>query len=553
MRRFLHALLRFFIFSFLSAGAAFFASLAFPSFISDSGFGALAFVSMIPLFFIVNKASWKGVWFYGFVYGFVFYLVYNYWLKTFHPLAILLAPTLKSVQYLLLFPILKGAGKVLKKRGYLLQTLCYVSFLYLTQQGFLGYPYGENCAALYQMPVFLQLASITGIWGIDFLLILPQAFIAEGRYALRHYLLDYLLYGICFAFWIVFGFVSYHYYDVKAPEKTVRIAAVQHSADSWKGGYDTYKRNFEVLRDLSLEAMKEKPDFVLWSETAFVPSVAWHTAHPTNIYTSALCNDFVRFGSNLGVPLITGNPEGLVKDENLPAVMTDGAWNWKTYNTVILFDRGGIEGQYRKQHLVPFTEYFPYEKEFPSLYRLLLANDYKWWEKGEDCTVFSSNGISFSTPICFEDIFGCLNAKFVAAGADMLLNLTNDSWSGSVPAEMQHMQLASLRAIENRRPLLRGTNSGITCLVEPSGKIVGMMEPFVQDYHIYNVPLGKKKGLTFYTRHPDLFAYIIIVSSLALYLISLALLPGRVKKERMERLCAYYTELLDQLDDRYWV
>jgi hypothetical protein len=106
------------------------------------------------------------------------------------------------------------------------------------------------------------------------------------------------------------------------------------------------------------------------------------------------------------------------------------------------------------------------------LYALLKANDYKWWEKGTEATVFSYDGVRFSTPICFEDIFGSLNATFVRNGADMLVNLTNDSWSGSVPAEMQHLGLAVFRAVENRRPLIRGTNSGITCLVTPSGKII---------------------------------------------------------------------------------
>jgi apolipoprotein N-acyltransferase len=341
------------------------------------------------------------------------------------------------------------------------------------------------------------------------------------------------------AFQLVFGLVSYHHYEKATPSRTFRIAAVQHSADSWKGGYETYKANYQVLKNASVEALQAKPDMILWSETAFVPSVSWHTEHPSNYLTSQLVDDFVSFGKSLPVPLVTGNPEGLVKDKDLPPFLEDGSWNWKTYNTVILFGGGNILGTYRKQHLVPFTEYFPYEKEFPALYALLKANDYKWWEKGTEATVFSYDGVRFSTPICFEDIFGSLNATFVRNGADMLVNLTNDSWSGSVPAEMQHLGLAVFRAVENRRPLIRGTNSGITCLVTPSGKIIDPMEPFTKGWRLYEVPLGQKQGMTFYTRFPDLFASLAMV-------VSVVLLLSAIVHRRQDKRRSRYDHLFDE-------
>ena len=176
----------------------------------------------------------------------------------------------------------------------------------------------------------------------------------------------------------------------------------------------------------------------------------------------------------------------------------------------MLFGDGRVLGNYRKQHLVPFTEHFPYEKQLPRLYQLLLANDYNWWEKGVEALVFNYNGLKFSTPICFEDTFGYLSAEFVQKGADVLMNLTNDSWSGSVAAEMQHMQLATFRAIENRRPLIRGTNSGITCLVDITGKVINPLEPFSQSYGIYDITIGQETNLTFYTKHPDFFAKLIL-------------------------------------------
>ena len=532
--------------------AAFVASLAFPSKYIEDGLPFLAFFYLIPMFYIIWKSKWSVVWIYGIYYGFLFYLFYNYWLETFHPLAILIAPILECIQYCLLFLVIKLSKKLLKRHYSLIGALFYLSYLYLTQQGFLAYPYGNIASALSGYTNLIQIVSITGIWGLDLVLVLPQAILSEMLYE-RDYKKakwDFLVAIALLSLTWLGGAIGKKVWENKKPARQMRIAAIQHSADTWKGGYSTYKENFENLKKLTLEAMEEKPEMVVWSETAFVPSVAWHSAYPNNVATSRLCNDFVSFGSNLGVPLVTGNPEGVIKDKDLAPILEDGQWNWKTYNTVILFMDGGINGIYRKQHLVPFTEYFPYEKEFPWLYELLLANDYKWWEVGEESTVFQFDGVKFSTPICFEDTFGYLNAEFVRNGAQMLLNLSNDYWSMSVQAEKQHYQLAVFRAVENRRPLLRSTNSGITCLVLPTGETVGTLDTFVQAWGIYEVPIYENESLTFYTRHPDLFGKLFVVLSplsVVIVLVYKALLKEKEKrrrrKEEEDRLSSLFSDL----------
>lgn len=530
----LKKLISFILYAALTALSAIFSSLAFPGILSEKGYGLLIFLAYIPIFFIIDNSSYKANAFFGLEYGFIFYLVYNYWLKTFHPLAILIAPTLESFQYLVLFPILKTPQSLTKKRGYILQALLLTLYYYLTELGFLGYPYGNPTSALYLHPSLLQSASLFGAWLIALMIITPGAMFAEMITKRRLYKKDIAIYLIAFIFNLSLGFFTMHSYSNRRSDRTIRAAAVQHSADSWKGGYETYKNNFETLRDLSLEAMNDNPDLIVWSETAFVPSVSWHQAYPSSRITSALVDSFVSFGKSLSIPLITGNPEGLINDDTLPAFLPDGSWNWKTYNTVILFGNGDILGTYRKQKLVPFTEHFPYEKQFPHLYSLLLANDYKWWEEGEKMTVFEYDGIKFSTPICFEDMFGYLSSGFVRNGAELLINLTNDSWSGSVQAEMQHLQLATLRAIETRRPLLRSTNSGITCLVKENGEIVNMLEPFTVTYGIYDIELGKYKGLTFYTRYPDLLPRSLILIIPISYIV-IAIMNKRKKREDLLR------------------
>ena len=422
---------------------AFLASLAYPNPFDDQGWGIIAFFSLMPVFYVINRTGWVRVPFLGLAYGFTFYLFYNYWLSTFHPLAILLVPILKSVQYIVLFPLLKAATSLFRKHSYIIQALVYVCCLYITQQGFLGYPYGNLSAALTEFRTLIQIVDITGIW------------------------------GLC--------------------------------------GDATYRRNFDTLTRLTEEALAEDPDLVAWSETAFVPSVSWNLSYPVTPARGELTREFVDFGLSMPVPLVTGNPESVLADESLPPILDDGTYNWKKYNTVILFADGQVQETYRKQHLVPFTEHFPYQQQFPRLYQLLLENDYNWWEEGHEATVFTYDGYSFATPICFEDTFGYLSADFVARGADFLLNMSNDVWSGSVPAEVQHMQLAVFRAVENRRPLLRSTNSGISCLVSTTGEVIEPMEPFTQSWHIYEMPIYEDAGLTFYTMFPDLFAKLFIV------------------------------------------
>lgn len=502
-------------------GTAVLYSFAFPGFLSVEGYGFVAFFALIPLFSVIRHTSWKAIIPYGFLYGFTFYTCFNYWLTTFHPLAILIVPIIKGGEMMMLFPALKAASSLSRRFSYLVQAVIWVAYAFLSQSWFAGYPYGTIAYAAYEYLPFIQIASFSGIWGITFLMILPQSFLAvylTDYIALRSQvssLTEYLkahapiiiTYAVLVIASLIYGFIAIHSWDNREPEKTWRVATVQHSADSWKGGYTTYKRNFNTLRTLSLEALREDPDMILWSETAFVPSVAWHMTYRPVEATAELVEEFIEFGTSLPVPLLTGNPEGVLEDESKPPVLEDGSWNRADYNTVIMFEDGQIKNTYRKQHLVPFTEHFPYEKQMPWLYNLLLANDYNWWETGDDPVVFTTDeGVNFSTPICFEDVFGYLTADFVRNGADVIVNMTNDSWSGAVSAEMQHFAMAVFRSIETRKSTVRGTNSGITAMILPSGRYVDPMEPFTKGWNIYEVPVYESGDDTLYTLYDDILA-----------------------------------------------
>ncbi len=515
--------------------SAFVYAIAFPGFIAPEGLGFIAFFALIPVFAVIRNTTWKAVWIYGFIFEFVFFLFFCYWLKGFHALAIILIPVIKGFEMMLGFIALKAADRFFRRFGFFFQAIIWVAYSYLAESWFAGLPYGNIAYAFYNYTYLVQIADITGIWGIVFLAVLPQTFL--GRYLcdfvrgtapkFRAYLKSNIafvvLYAVLMAAALIYGGVRTHQWRNTEPDRVWDVVAVQHNHDSWKGGYTTYLHNFNNLRRFTLEAMsKTDPDAVIWSETAFVPSVAWHMNYTESgsIYsdTAELVEEFVSFGENLGVPLITGNPEGVLTDPSLPPYNEDGSWNRTDYNTVILFDDGEIKGTYRKQHLVPFTEHFPYEKELPWLYNLLLANDYQWWLQGNEPVVFESDGIKFSTPICFEDTFGDISGAFVANGADVIVNMTNDNWSKRVSAELQHAAMASFRSIETRKAMIRGTNSGITCLVTPEGTMHDEMEPFTMGWHLYHVPIytHESHADTFFVNHINLFAHISVYASYAI-------------------------------------
>jgi len=304
---------------------------------------------------------------------------------------------------------------------------------------------------------------------------------------------------------LVYGVVSPVDYS-EAP--TARLALIQDSTDPWRGGFEAYKRNFATLRSLSLDALSEdpKPDLVVWSETAFVPRIHWHLTYQEDPAYLALVRSLMDFLGQQDVPFVIGNDDA--RKESGP----DGTLQRVDYNATMLFEKGQLTGAYRKLHLVPFTEHFPYEKQLPAIYQALKNADTHFWDKGKEATVFDVNGIRFSTPICFEDTFGYLSRRFTRNGAELIVNMTNDAWANSLPSQMQHFSMAVFRAVEGRRSVARATASGQTCAIDPNGRIIGMAEPFKATRLTVEVPL--MKASTIYTAYGDFLGQFFLVGAL---------------------------------------
>ncbi len=450
---------------------------------------------------------------YGLLYGFLSYALFNYWLTTFHPLAILIVPVIYAGYFLVFAPLIKLADKVFPEKGYLVQAGLWIGYEFLRTKGFLGYPYGNLGYSQFLFRPFIQISSVFGFWFVSLMVILPSAFIGNALkngfngfipFVKKNKLFLYI-YAAVFAAVLIFGFTVPSDFS-ESPH--IKIGFVQHNADSWKGGVRQYESNKNKLVELSLKALDEDPgiDMMVWSETAFVPGIDWHTRYRKNPESYRLVKELKDFFSTQNIPYVTGNDDGRLEADS------NGKLGRVDYNAVLLYDDGELKQTYRKMHLVPFTEHFPYQHVLPGLYQMLKDNDYHWWKKGTEYTVFNAAGIRFSTPICFEDVFGYISREFINEGAQILVNMTNDSWSGSIPAEMQHMAMGVFRAVENRRTMVRGTNAGITCTIEPDGEITAMIEPFTEDYMIKSVPVYDD-STTLYTKWGDWFAVMLLIVS----------------------------------------
>lgn len=165
---------------------------------------------------------------------------------------------------------------------------------------------------------------------------------------------------------------------------------------------------------------------------------------------------------------------------------------------------GAFAGRYDKMHLVPFGEYVPFKSLFFFAGDLLAeAGDLS---AGAHRTVFTYDGHSYGTFICYESTFAEEVRLFVLKGADVLVNISDDGWYGDTGAPWQHLNMVRMRAIENHRWILRSTNTGVTAVIDPYGRVTAAAPRHIRTA-LY-AGFGYEHNITFYTKHGDLFAYL---------------------------------------------
>lgn len=263
----------------------------------------------------------------------------------------------------------------------------------------------------------------------------------------------------------------------------LQVASLQPNiAQEIKFSGDGEDEVFQQLGGLTkLATAASPPDLLLWPESATPRGMYADEANYRFVMDHAEAGDF---------SLMLGTVED---------APTEGV----SYNTAKLLSAHGRDQQtHRKVHLVPFGEYLPLRPLLEPIAGALVPGDFA---AGTEATVLElpKPRIKLSALICFEDTLGDLTRRFVQNGAQVLVNLTNDGWFLRSAGAEQHLQNALLRAVENRRPLIRCTNTGMTCWIGPNGHIEHSMKPFQAGFATWTVKVPAEPALTFYTRHGD--------------------------------------------------
>jgi apolipoprotein N-acyltransferase len=233
------------------------------------------------------------------------------------------------------------------------------------------------------------------------------------------------------------------------------------------------------------------PDLVAWPEA---PAMSFFEADPRFVQTmSALAR------SEQTTLIVGGVGADFSSNDNL----------WHDYNSAMLFGADGQRiGRYDKIHLVPFGEYVPYRDLFFFAHKL--TGKVSDFSRGTSRTLFripDQHGQihSYGIFICYESVFAEEVRHFAQHGAEVLVNISDDGWYGDTSAPWQHLNQARMRAVENRRWILRDTNTGITAVIDPYGRV----RQSIPRHQVDALPaqFGFRDDVTFYSAHGDVFAW----------------------------------------------
>jgi apolipoprotein N-acyltransferase len=500
-------------------------TLAFPK-IGQPGF---ALVALVPLLLALRDASFPDGFRLGFITGLVHFVSLVYWaaytMKIYGQLPLYLCVPLLVLlsAYLAIYPALFAGLVTLVRKPVLLPVFIpafWTASEYLRAVLLTGFPWELLGYSQYRNLHFIQIADITGIYGVSFWLVLINTalFLAYSSLRRQHWqrtpvskktaagaiISALAVSGILWAY----GQGRITIIDREAGQAIrKKIAVVQGNIEQNKK-WDRKFQKATLLKynDLSSQAGRDKPDLIVWPETA-TPFFIGHNRPMTDLLVKGIRQ--TRTGYLIGTPTVIRHETGTAY-----------------HNSAILFDeQARIVDSYDKVHLVPYGEYVPFKEWLPFLGKMVAqVGNFIPGEKGKAIHWKEMNpGIQ----ICYEIIFPALSRAMVQNGANLLINITNDAWFGETGAPHQHFSMAVFRAIENRRSLARAANTGISGFIDPVGRIIKTSE--------LNTAVALTQALpimaitTFYTVTGDLFALLCLI--VTLFASGRALL-GRYRKQR---------------------
>lgn len=368
---------------------------------------------------------------------------------------------------------------------------------------FSGFGWNGLGVALHDYWPLIQIAELTGVAGLSFLvafanvIVLTTAYrlVVEARTRMMRPHFDFTLTMAAIVGVLIFGLRAT---QVSPSAKPLRVAAVQANVPQHQKFDPQFTRKiFDQFRRLSEIALRSNPppELLVWPESSMPGPVL-------------IDQDSYKFVMDLAASAGTDLLLGTIDEE-------DG----DVYNAALLVSDGGERVQmYRKLHLVPFGEYVPGRHTVPLLAQIVgdqVPGDFK---AGKEYTVFTltNSDVHVAPLICFEDTIGELTRQFVlptetSPGANLLVDMTNDGWFQHSAGSHQHLANAIFRCVETGRPMLRAANTGVTCFVNQFGRVTQMLSDetgstFTEGVLTGEISVPTEYELTFYARHGELFA-----------------------------------------------
>ncbi|HTZ11969.1 MAG TPA: apolipoprotein N-acyltransferase [Candidatus Margulisiibacteriota bacterium] len=488
----------------LSFSSALLLILSFPGF----NLWPFAWFGFVPVFLALNNKSIKDAFLLFFITGVIFWTGIIYWL-----VHVTLAGTILLILFLSLYFALFGLIIRPCTKDSTLYTLVFIPAVwvlleYARSHLLTGFPWALLGYSQYLNLPVIQIADITGPWGVSFLLMLSNVAIVEiiwsGKKAFWPRLkITVILLAAVLSLVLSYGYLRLSRTPPPAAD-TVRISLIQGNIPQelkWHVASREYISSKYL--ELSSAAMKDGADLLLWPEAA-LPAIL---EEEPSFFERAK-----GFAETNRVNLLLG-----------AVTLRDTLY----YNSAILVYPNRQTLRYDKMHLVPFGEYIPLKNVFPFLQTIVPIGDVT---AGKEYTIFRIRGregkASFAVLICFEDLFPELSREFAKRGARLLVNITNDAWYKKTSAASQHLQGSVFRAVENRLPLVRAANTGISAFISPEGKLLATVkdrlgrEIFIDGFQTQSLSLYAG-SLSFYTRYGDLFIFFCLL--LALYAIIIPL------------------------------
>jgi len=299
-------------------------------------------------------------------------------------------------------------------------------------------------------------------------------------------------------------------------DSSITVGMIQSNVDPWDkwqhGGHQGVSLYVGLTDQLVDSVGKQKPDLVLWPETA----IPVYLLTPRN---AALRDELRSSVSRLGVAVLTGVPHAVFYADSTSAPRSakripGTGERYDAFNAAALFEPGADSiPWYGKMKMVPFAERVPYADLLNFIDFLRWDVGIGGWQIGRDTTIFveRKTGARFCTMICYESVYPSFVSSFVRKGAEFITIITIDSWWGKMSGAYQHQQFSILRAIENRRWLARCAVGGISCYIDPFGRVYDKTELFSRA--LLNGTIRRSTDLTAYTEHGDWLSEICVLVS----------------------------------------